>query len=91
VNYWRAGSNYLLGWASGAGSGNGAKSMGQELANSEAFAQWQVKKVFKAVCLRPPVDSTDRSAVSNMVSTFKGNGYKMKQVFADAAVYCKGQ
>ena len=90
VNYWRAGPNYLLGWGAGTGSGNGAKSMGQELANTDAFAQCQVKKVFKAVCLRPPVDSADRSQVSTMVSTFKGNGYKMKQVFADTAVYCKG-
>jgi len=91
VNYWRAGPNYLLGWGAGTGIGSGAKSMGQELANTEAFAQCQVKKVFKAVCLRPPVDSTDRTQISTMVSTFKGNGYKMKQVFADSAVYCKGQ
>lgn len=90
VNYWRSGPNYLLGWGSGTGKGNGAKSMGQELENTEAFAQCQVKKVFKVVCLRPPVDSADRSQVSTMVSTFKSDGYKMKQVFADAAVYCKG-
>mgnify|MGYP000247428652 CR=1 FL=1 len=90
VNYWRAGPNYLLGWGTGAGKGNGAKSMGEELENSEAFAQCQVKKVFKAVCLRPPVDLADRNQVSAMVNTFKSDGYKMKQVFADAAVYCKG-
>lgn len=90
VNYWRAGPISVLGWGTGTGAGNGAKTMGQELANSDAFAQCQVKKVFKAVCLRPPVDAADRTQVGTMVSTFKGNNYKMKQVFADAAVYCKG-
>ena len=90
VNYWRAGPNYLLGWGPGTGKGNGAKSMGQELENSEAFAQCQVKKVFKAVCLRVPVDQADRTQISTMVNTFKTDGYKMKQVFADTAVYCKG-
>ena len=40
-NYWRDGQNQLLGWSSSPsfpGSGNGAKSMGEELANSDAFA-----------------------------------------------------
>jgi len=90
VNYWRAGPNSLLGWGAGSGNGNGAKSMGVELENSDAFAQCQVKKVFKAVCLRPPVDLADRNQIGTMVGAFKSNGYKMKQVFADAAVYCKG-
>jgi len=92
INYWRQGPNALLGWDSGrADRGNGAKSLGDELGNSEAFAQCQVKKVFQAVCLRPPVDNADRTQISQMVSNFKGNGYKMKQVFAESAVYCMGQ
>lgn len=90
-NYWRQGQNTYLGWDSGlAGSGAGAKSLGQELANSEAFAKCQVEKVFKAVCLRAPADSADRVQVSSMVSSFKGNGYRLKQSFAEAAVYCRG-
>ena len=63
-NYWRAGPNQLLGWdASLPGGGNGAASMGQELANSEAFARCQVKKVFRNVCFRDPVDAADRSQI----------------------------
>ncbi|WP_156509188.1 hypothetical protein, partial [Oleiphilus sp. HI0132] len=51
-NYWRSGRNQLLGWDSTLpGSGNGAASMAQELAHSEAFAECQVKKVFQNVCL----------------------------------------
>ena len=53
-NYWRSGTNRRLGWGAGTGSGNGAKSLGMEFANSNAFAQCQVKKVFRNVCLREP-------------------------------------
>ena len=89
-NYWRNGPNSLLGWDTGLPSGgNGAKSMGQELANSEAFASCQVKKVFKSVCLRPAVDATDRAQISSMTTSFK-SGYNLKQVFAESAAYCIG-
>ncbi len=92
ANYWRNGQNQFLGWdAMLPGSGFGAASMGQELANSDAFAKCQVKKVFRAVCLRDPEDAADRSQVDNvMVPSFKA-GYQMKQTFAEAAVYCMGQ
>jgi hypothetical protein len=90
-NRWRVGQNEFLGWDQTLpGSGNGAKTMGEELANSNAFASCQVKKVFRAVCLRDPEDAADRSQVSQMVTSFK-SGYRMKQTFAEAAVYCMGQ
>jgi len=90
-NYWRKGPNQLLGWdAALPGSGNGAKSLGQELASSNAFAECQAQKVFKNVCLRAPGNAADRSEISSMVAAFKASNYKMKQVFADAAVYCMG-
>ncbi len=86
-NYWREGPNSVLGWDSSlAGSGNGAKSMGQELAQSEAFANCQVKKVFRTVCLREP----DGNQISSMSNNFKNSGYKLKTVFADAVSYCMG-
>ena len=94
LNYWREGPNQWLGWAqSGPGStgaGTGAASMGDELANSDAFASCQVKKVFRAVCLREPENSADRFQVSQMVNSLKA-GYRMKQTFAEAAVYCMGE
>ncbi len=93
MNYWRSGQNQFLGWdPSLPGSGNGAKSLGVELGNSDAFANCQVKKVFRAVCLRDPEDLADRTQVATMVGTFTaGDTYSMKRVFADAAVYCMGQ
>jgi len=93
TNYWRAGPNELLGWKDPGlpGSGNGAASMGEELANSQAFAQCQMKKVFKAVCLRDPADGFDRGRINLMVTSFtNANSYNMKRAFAEAAVYCKG-
>jgi hypothetical protein len=91
MNYWREGQNQFLGWSPiTASSGSGAQSMGDELANSDAFASCQVKKVFKAVCLREPEDAADRFQVSQMVTSLK-TGYRMKQTFAEAAVYCMGQ
>ncbi len=90
-NYWRAGQNSLLGWDTLlTGSGSGAKTMGQELAHSDAFAQCQVKKVFTNVCLRPPQDAADRAQINAMVGSLKTGGYNLKQTFAESAVYCMG-
>ena len=91
-NYWRSGQNAYLGFdPSLPGEGNGAKTMGEELANSYAFAACQVKKVFRAVCLRSPEDQADRDTVDQITDTFRSTGYRMKQVFADSAVHCMGQ
>ena len=91
-NYYRHGANQLLGFDSAMpGTGTGAKSMGQELAHSDGFAQCQVEKAFKAMCLREPGNQADRDKVTAIKTTFKTSGYKMKQVFADAAIYCMGQ
>jgi len=90
-NHWRQGQNALLGWSSALpGQGNGAKSLGEELAGTQAFAQCQVKKVFKAVCLRDPVDANDRNQIDTMTNDFRG-AYNLKQVFAESAGYCMGQ
>jgi hypothetical protein len=89
-NRWREGQNSLLGWGATPGRGNGAKSMGAELANSDAFAQCQVEKVFKVVCFRAPGNDADRQEVLNLTNRFKANGYRLKQVFAEAAVHCMG-
>ena len=90
-NRWRKGQNALLGWEPTLpGSGNGAKSLGEEFGASDAFAACQVEKVFRAVCLRAPQDSADRSQVASMASSFRAGGYRLKQPFADAAAYCMG-
>lgn len=89
-NYWRKGQNAALGWdTSLPGSGNGAKSMGMELAHSRAFAHCQVEKVFRNVCLRQP-SGVDHGQLETMTNNFVSNGHNLKQVFIDTADYCKG-
>jgi hypothetical protein len=91
-NYWREGINQKLGWdASLAGQGSGMKSLGQELANSEAFAQCQVKKVFKAVCLRDAENTADLTQIQSSTSSFQQHSYQLKQVFAEVGAYCMGE
>jgi hypothetical protein len=90
-NRWRQGQNSHLGWSGSLpGSGAGAKSMGQELANSRAFAQCQVEKVFKAVCFRAPSNQADRDEVDRITDVFVNEGYPLKRVFEETAVTCMG-
>jgi hypothetical protein len=71
--------------------GNGARSLGIELANSKAFAQCQVDKAFKAICLRDPnIFDADRDERDTIVGNFTGSGYNMRGVFTDVAAFCKG-
>jgi hypothetical protein len=84
-NRWRKGQNSLLGWSSALpGKGNGAKTMGEELANSDAFAECQVEKVFKTVCFRAPGNAADRAVVEQVTTAFKSN-YSLKDVFKRVA------
>jgi hypothetical protein len=84
------GQNTLLGWSpSLPGSGNGAKTLGQELAGSTAFAQCQVEKVFRAVCFRSPSDAPDRAVVQTSTTGFQTGG-NLKRVFAEVAARCAG-
>ncbi len=81
----------MLGW-SGAlpGSGNGAKTLGEEIGASNQFAHCQVEKVFKTMCLRAPNSTQDQTKVDSITAAFKAGGYKLKDAFAQAAVYCMG-
>ena len=92
-NRWRSGQNAYLAFSPTLpGSGNGAKSLGEELANSEAFASCQVRKVFRTVCLRNPENVADRQEIDQITTDFMTTfGYRMKDVFAETAVYCMGQ
>jgi hypothetical protein len=92
LNYWRSGPNALLGWSSALqGSGNGAKSFGQEIESSTQFANCQVQKVFQAMCLRPPSNAADRAQATKITADFVSSNYNMKTAFAESAVYCMGQ
>jgi hypothetical protein len=91
-NYWRMGDNRRLGWDQTLpGSGEGARSLGRELAHSDAFAQCHVRQVFEQVCLREPRDADDRSRLDNIVIRFRNSGYQLKRAYAESAAYCMGE
>ena len=88
-NYWRIGQNSSLGWGSQIpeASRRGAKTLGQELAGSQAFVRCQGIKVYRAVCLSEPseADLTGLLTASGFAAT-----YNMKTLFAHAAKACMG-
>ena len=86
-NYWRSGQNANLGWGPEipAAQRVGAKTLGQELAGSEAFARCQGIKVYRTVCLSDPSETDLTSLLS--ASGFETN-YNMKDLFANAAAAC---
>jgi hypothetical protein len=88
-NFWYGGQNAVLGWR-GPGSGFGPKTLGQEVANSRAFSECQVEKAFEHVCFRPPLSVEDQETVRDIATIFETNDHSMKRVFAEVAVYCKG-
>jgi hypothetical protein len=89
-NRWRAGPNSVFGWnAALPGSGNGAKSWGQEIAGSQQFAACKVKQVFQTVCFRTPTSTQDISAAATIASSFQ-SGYNLKTVFQQVAAACPG-
>ncbi len=91
-NYWRKGNNRVLGWSDALpGSGEGAKSMGMELAHSEAFASCQVEKVFRQVCLRQPGSPEDHQLIETATVNLASAEYDLRQAFIDTADYCKGE
>jgi hypothetical protein len=65
--------------------------MGEELAHSDAFAQCQVKKVFRNVCLRNPENAADRNQIDVMVNSLQAGNYSLRHTFAESAVYCMGE
>lgn len=91
-NYWRSGKNRVIGWSDSLpGNGNGAKSLGMELAHTNAFATCQVEQAFETVCLRPPSSDADRNKVSAIANELVSTSFNFKKAFAESAVYCMGE
>ena len=90
INYWRTGPNEFVGWNGPAASGNGAKSLGVELAQTRQFAKCQVKRAFEKVCYRTPNGPADEQAIESIATIFEANNRSMKRVFAETALHCMG-
>lgn len=87
VNNWLEGQNAVVGWK-GATSGNGAKSFGAMLAQSDSFASCLAQHAFKVVCLHPAGNSGEEKAVQTITDGLKKDGYNFKGAFAEAAASC---
>jgi hypothetical protein len=89
-NRWRAGPNAVFGWnPTLPGSGNGAKSWGQEIAGSQQFAACKVQQVYQTVCFRSPTTAADLTAAAAITSSFQSS-YNLKTVFQQVAANCAG-
>ena len=87
MNLWANGQNASLGWR-GAQAGNGVKEFGQLIARSRQFARCMTMKVFKLVCIRPPVEE-DMPFIEDMADDFESNdSYNMKRLFAKVGARC---
>jgi hypothetical protein len=102
VNYWREGQNSLMNWGwddsspsvpptdpTVVPSGNGLVSLGEEILSTQAFAQCQVERAYKHVCLQDPVASQS-GAIETLAVDFRTGGYDMKDIFAGVAPLCMG-
>ena len=88
-NYWRDGDFSQLGWNGPAGGGWGVRTLGIEVASSDAFAECQVEKVFERVCFREPADATERAEVKRISDdVFVPSNYDLREAFAAVAEYC---
>jgi len=83
INFATQNHNERFGWR-GPLQGNGAKSFGKLVANSEGFSDCMVTKVFKSVCRRTPRES-DESTISELTTSFEANRYNMRKLFEATA------
>ena len=80
INYWRSGPNAFVGW-NGPGSGQGAKSLGMELAQTRMFSECQVEQVFEKICYRTPNGAADIQAVQVVLPLAKNGPDAMGRQF----------
>jgi hypothetical protein len=88
LNLWVDGPNKALGW-NGATSGKGVKGFGQLYADSNAFAQCMAKRAYARVCVQDAL-SQEGEHIDKLAKAFVDGGYKMKNLFAEAATTCMG-
>ena len=67
------------------GTGAGAKSLGEELANSDAFAECQVREGLQGGVLPRAGSDSEVTSSQGHHGSFKTSGYNLRQVFADTA------
>ncbi len=88
INLWATGQNASLGWR-GNTQGNGARAINQMISHSRAFSECMATKVYKLVCLKDVVTSSDKAMIQANASTFEsGSEYNMKTLIAKTSAGC---
>ncbi len=91
VNLWTVGQNSTLGWGQ-ITSGNGARSFGQMLTQTQAFGKCMAQKSFEMACTRPPMTDQERDLITTLGQEFMTtDNYNMKTLIAKVAVNCMGE
>lgn len=75
----------LFGWREFSDSGSGVHQLGKIVANSKAFSQCMVKRVFKQLCKRD-VAVFEQDMVEQMAKGFEADQYKLKGLFERVAI-----
>lgn len=89
INLWTQGQNSKLGWGS-ITSGEGVKSFGMMLANTEAFHSCMAKQVYEKVCFKKAGSAADLARVEKLTAAYKASNYNMKRLFVRASIECMG-
>ena len=88
LNIWYEGANAEAGWSKTIKSGNGPKSWGQAMADTEMFPKCMAKRVYKVVCLGDASTNSAKATISTLSNQFKEDGYNMKKLFHNTAATC---
>lgn len=87
INLWDQGQNATLKWGP-TNSGEGARSFGMLLSETEAFHSCMSKQVYEKVCARKATSDQDKARIFSLTETYKGSNFNMKNLFINAAVMC---
>lgn len=88
VNMWSNGQNKRIGW-NGATSGDGIKSYGQMLVETDEFPKCVARRVYSQVCLKD-LATVSNQTVATLADEFKSDNYNVKNLFAKTAAECMG-
>ncbi len=89
INLWVEGQNASLKWGP-VTSGEGVKSLGMMLSQTEAFHSCMATQVYEKVCLRHAKSDQDKFRISQLTEAYKLSNFNMKNLFINAAIMCMG-
>ncbi len=87
TNLWVEGQNAKLGWSSST-VGEGVRSFGMMLSETEAFHSCMAKQVYEKVCFRKVKSTWDQTRVAQLTQAYKNDNFNMKNLFINASLTC---